>query len=137
MGVEVDHRSITQRPIEPHADWPVKVLAGPPREFVTLVIKTDEHSHLDLLVSLVDHDPTDSPIRAAKVDSKLKFADIALPKPKRMTQPLRFAVRTGRPHLATLAALARAPSIHPPAALPDHELVSSLRDFRVNAEQQI
>jgi putative ribosome biogenesis GTPase RsgA len=86
--VHVDHGSVAERPIQPHADraahvlaaaWPHLVLA-----FVIFVLVAHEDAHVHLVVSFVDDDMADT-LRLTEVerDSKLELGHAALANPER------------------------------------------------------
>jgi hypothetical protein len=91
--VHVDHGSLPERPIQPHAHRAVHVLvAARPHVvlilvFVVLVAQHDTHVYL--VVSLVDDDLSDAlRLAEAERDAQLELADTALAEPTRAAATL-------------------------------------------------
>jgi hypothetical protein len=103
FGVDVDHGAVAQWPIEPDTHRAVHRLPHCRRRFLILVTLADEYPHMDLVLSLGYDDLADSTVAAAERDSQLEFADIPLPKAKRVAEALRVAIRTPWPHLRSVA----------------------------------
>jgi hypothetical protein len=80
VAIDVDHRSLAERLLEPDAHGPVHVLAIAPG-LVVVVAAAHEHSHMNLVVSFVQDDTTYPAVIAAKGDSKFEFGDVPLPEP--------------------------------------------------------
>jgi hypothetical protein len=89
--IDVDHCSVGQRPIQPHAYRAVHVLAAAwPHVvlvFVVFILVAHQDANVYLVVSLVDDDLADA-LRLAEVERhpKLELGDIALAEPERMAE---------------------------------------------------
>lgn len=85
VGIDIDHRSIAKRLLQPDAHGTVHVLAVAPRRVVVMIIVTAAHEHpyIDLVVSLVQDDPAYPAVISAERDSQLELADAPFPEAKR------------------------------------------------------
>jgi hypothetical protein len=85
VGIDIDHRSIPQRLLQPDAHGTLHVLAVAPRRVVIVIIVTAAHEHpyIDLVVSLVQDDPAYTAVISTERDSQLELADAPFPEAKR------------------------------------------------------
>jgi hypothetical protein len=76
VAVYVDHGSLAQRRLQPDTHRAVAVMVGwEPAVAVPLAV--DQHTHVDLVLELLDDDLTHAALAAPERDSKLEFTDTA------------------------------------------------------------